>query len=647
MKQNINENNPFGGALNLAGLKRFVIGPPFPSSRELHERLDKIRALAVFASDPISSNAYATEAIMSILILLGSVALSLTMPIAIGIAVLVLLVVFSYIQTILHYPEGGGAYTVAKDNLGTLPSLLAGGALLTDYVLTVSVSVSAGIRAITSAFPEYHDYRVLLALAAILLITWANLRGVRESGTLFAFPTYAFVGGVLVVVGLGLVRYFGLLGAEPMVSPAHFVEPAGPATSLLFLWLVLRAFAAGCTALTGIEAISNGTQAFKPPVSINAAKTMVTMGIIAMALFIGISFLATHLNLVPNERDSILSQMTRTVTGGGFLYYWVQLFTMLILILAANTGYQDFPRLSSFLAKDGFLPRWLQNRGDRLVYSYGIIVLAIVASAIVVVFDADEIAMLPLYALGVMLSFTLSQAGMVRLMGKVGRVPAGEEVHTGATIIHYEKGWWWKRAVNAVGATATFIVLLVLLATKFLEGAWIIVVAVVLLIWLFRSVKTHYNHVAESLRMRHVSEADLLGVADIVVVPIADIHRGTVRALRYARRISDHVRAVTVATSPEARARVEERWQTFAEFTEGVELVIIEYDFRDLLTPLVDYIEHVNLVEFPDQLTTVVIPEFVPRAVPAYLLHNQTANFLRFRLRGSPDIVVIDVPYHI
>jgi amino acid transporter len=653
MKQEVKENRLSPGqlkqwpALSLTTLKRFLIGPPFPSSRELHERLDKIRALAVFASDPISSNAYATEAIMAILILLGSGALTLTMPIALGIAVLVLLVVFSYIQTILHYPEGGGAYTVAKDNLGTLPSLLAAAALLTDYILTVSVSVSAGIRAITSAFPEYHDYRVLLALGAILIITWANLRGVRESGTIFTFPTYAFVGGVLVVIGLGLVRYFGLFGAAPMVSPAHLVEPVQPASQLLFIWLVLRAFAAGCTALTGIEAISNGTQAFKPPVSRNAAKTMVAMGVIAMSLFIGISFLATHLNLVPNERDSILSQMTRTVSGSGFLYYWVQLFTMLILVLAANTGYQDFPRLSSFLAKDGFLPRWLQNRGDRLVYSYGIMVLAVVASTIVIVFEADEIAMLPLYALGVMLSFTLSQAGMVQLMGKIAKVPPGEELHTLATIIHFEKGWWWKRVVNFVGAVATFIVLIVLLVTKFLEGAWIVVVAVGLLIWLFRSVKAHYNHVAESLRMRHVTPADLLSVADIAVVPIADIHRGTVRALRYARRISHHVRAVSVATSPEAKAQLEERWKSFAEFTAGIELEIIEYDFRDLLTPLVDYIEHVNKVEFPDRLTTVVIPEFVPRSVPASLLHNQTANFLRFRLRGSPDIVVIDVPYHI
>lgn len=653
MARNVEENRfsqshlgqwPVG---NSSTLKRWLIGQPFPTSKELHERLDKVRALAVFASDPISSNAYATEAIMSILILLGSSALALTMPIALGIAILVLLVVFSYIQTILHYPEGGGAYTVAKDNLGMMPSLLAAAALLTDYVLTVSVSVSAGIRAITSAFPEYHDYRVLLALAAILIITWANLRGVRESGTIFAFPTYAFVGGVLVVIGLGLIRYFGLLGATPLSSPAPTIEAVGPVTGLAYVWLLLRAFAGGCTALTGIEAISNGTQAFKPPESKNAAKTMVVMGVMAMSLFIGITFLATHLNLVPHERDSILSQMTRTVTGGGFLYYWVQLFTMLILILAANTGYQDFPRLSSFLAKDGFLPRWIQNRGDRLVYSYGIILLAVIASLIVIVFQADEIHMLPLYALGVMLSFTLSQAGMVRLMGKVAKVPPGEEVHTGATTIHYERGWWWKRALNAVGALTTFIVLMVLVATKFLEGAWIVVLAIILLIWLFRSIKAHYIHVAESLRIRHFSPADTLEVADVVIVPIADIHRGTLRALKYARRLSPHVRAVSIATSPEVKQRLEDRWQQYAGFTEGIELKVIEYDFRDILTPLVSYIEHVNHVEYPNQLTTVVISEFVPGDIGAHLLHNQTANFLRFRLRNSPEIVVIDVPYHI
>jgi amino acid transporter len=631
--------------MSYTDIKRVLIGAPFPTSAELHERLDKVRALAVFASDPISSNAYATEAIMGVLILLGSGALAMTLPIALGIALLVLMVIFSYSQTILHYPEGGGAYTVAKDNLGTLPSLFAAGALLTDYVLTVSVSVSAGIRALTSAFPALFDYRIALALAAIVILTWVNLRGVRESGTVFALPTYAFVGGVLVVVVIGLARYFGLPGMAPLQQHELHIAPVNTVTGFAYLWLLMRAFAGGCTALTGIEAISNGVQAFKPPEALNAVKTMVWMGVMAMSLFLGISFLATHLAIVPSEEDSVLSQMTRLVTGGGFMYYWVQFFTMMILVLAANTGYQDFPRLSSFLAADGFLPRWMQNRGDRLVYSSGIVVLAVLSSIIVVIFRADEIAMLPLYALGVMLSFTLSQAGMVRLMGKVSQVPPGEAVHTHATTIHYEPGWWWKRGVNTVGAITTGIVFIVLVATKFVEGAWIIAIAIPLIVLMLRSIHTHYAHVAEALRTTSLSPSDLHPIADVAIVPIADVHRGTLRALKYARRISSHVRAVCVSTSPEQRARIERRWGRFPEVTEGIDLIFIDYDYRDVLEPLVNYISHANNVEFADQLTTVVIPEFVSSTLPAQLLHNQTANILRMRLRTEEDLVIIDVPY--
>lgn len=631
--------------MNYSDIKRVMIGAPFPSSAEMHERLDKLRALAVFASDPISSNAYATESIMGVLIIMGSGALAMTMPIAIGIAMLILLVIFSYIQTILHYPGGGGAYTVAKDNLGTLPSLFAAGALLTDYILTVSVSVSAGIRALTSAFPFLFDYRVELAVAAIILLTWVNLRGVRESGTVFAVPTYAFVGGVLLVIVIGLIRYFGLFGAVPLTPHALHIETVHNYTGFAFIWLLLRAFAGGCTALTGIEAISNGVQAFKPPEPINANKTMVWMGVMAMALFMGISFLATHLSIVPTETDSVLSQMTRLITGNGFIYYWVQFFTMMILVLAANTGYQDFPRLSSFLARDGFLPRWMQNRGDRLVYSSGIVVLAVLASIIVIVFGADEIAMLPLYALGVMMSFTLSQAGMVRLMGKVSRIKPGEALHTKATIVHYEAGWWWKRGLNAIGAVTTGVVFIVLVATKFVDGAWIIAIAIPLLVLFLQSIHRHYAHVAEALRTKNLSPSDLHEIADVAIVPIADVHRGTLRALKYAKRISTNVRAVCIITSPEQKERIARRWARFPDVTSGVQLVCIDYDYRDVLEPLVDYISYANNVEFCDQLTTVVIPEFVSASFPAQLLHNQTANILRMRLRTLEDLVVIDVPY--
>lgn len=635
-------------AINMNDFKRVLIGKPFPTSQEIHERLDKVRGLAVFASDPISSNAYATEAIMGVLIVLGSSALSLTLPLAMGVAALVLMVIFSYIQTILHYPDGGGAYTVAKDNLGRIPSLLAAGALLTDYILTVSVSVSAGVRAVTSAVPEAYDYRVAIALIAIALITWINLRGVRESGTIFAFPTYAFVIGVLVTIVVGLVRHFQILGAAPLPLHEEFIQPAETFTGFAYIWLLLRAFAGGCTALTGIEAISNGVKAFKPPESKNAAMTMVAMGVIAMSLFLGITFLATHMQIVPVEHgESVLSQMTRQISGGGILYYWVQIFTALILFLAANTGYQDFPRLSSFLAKDGFLPRWMQNRGDRLVYSSGILVLMVISALIVIVFQANEIAMLPLYALGVMLSFTLSQTGMSRLMSKVGKLKPGESAHTGVTTIHYESGWRWKKAVNTLGAITTGVVFVILVATKFVDGAWIVVLAIPLLVFMFYKIHEHYTTVAHALTTEEFCEEDLLEVANVVIVPIADVHRGTLRALQYAKRIGDDVRAICVATTPQVHERIESRWARFPELTEGIELVIIDYDYRDILTPIVNYIDNVNREEFKKQLITIVIPEFVPANRGATILHNQTANILRSRLHAQEDVVVIDVPYHI
>lgn len=635
-----------GAAVKRSRLKRLLFGQPFPNRAEVHERLDKVRGLAIFASDPISSNAYATEAIMTVLLLLGTGAIVFTLPIGLAVAGLVLLVVFSYIQTIQHYPDGGGAYTVTKDNLGKIPSLFAAAALLTDYVLTVAVSVSAGIRAITSAFPELFDYRLLLALLAILLLTWINLRGVRESGTLFAFPTYAFVGGVLLVIIIGVIREFGLFGVAPIDIPP-VDKTIKPVSTLLMIWIILRAFSAGTTALTGIEAISNGIPAFKPPESRNAAITMVAMAACAMSLFVGISFLGTSLHLIPTEEESILSQLTRTVTGTGVIYYWVQLFTTLILILAANTGYQDFPRLSSFLAKDGFMPRWMQNRGDRLVFNGGILTLAILASLIVIAFQADEIAMLPLYALGVMLSFTLSQFGMVRLMGKVGQLKPGESTHTMVTKIHHEKGWWWKRAVNFVGGTTTLIVLVVLTATKFLDGAWVILLAVPLLVLLFRAINKHYQSIAEALTTRDLTVEQLNEIAEVAIVPIADVHRGTLRALRYAQRIANDVRAVCIITDEATRERLERRWERFPEITSSIKLVVIEYEYRDILAPLVEYIEEVNNTDFPGKLVSVVVPEFVSESGVWNLMHNQTANLLRLRLRGYKDVVVIDVPYHV
>lgn len=612
-----------------------------------HERLDNFRGLAIFASDTVSSNAYATEAIMSVVILLGSGALYLTMPIGLGVALLIFLVIASYIQTIMHYPDGGGSYTVAKDNLGVIPSLFAAASLLTDYVLTVAVSISAGVRAVTSAFPELHEYRIMIALGAIFLITWINLRGVRESGTVFALPTYSFVVSVLIVIILGMLRYFGLFGLTPMAISTEVVAPSVSPIGFAYIWLLLRAFSGGCTALTGIEAISNGVKAFKPPEARNAVITMVLMGVLAMSLFIGILFLSTHMGLVPNEADSILSQMTRRITNGGFLYFWVQISTFFILFLAANTGYQDFPRLSSYLANDSFLPRWLSRRGSRLVYSSGILMLAALASILVIIFRADEIAMLPLYAIGVMLSFSFSQAGMFHLMGRIAHLKPGQTIKTMVTTIHYESNSAPKRLMNAVGATVTFLVFIILMATKFLDGAWIVAILIPFLVVIFYSIRRHYKRVADALSTQNLKDENLSDISNVVLVPIKDIHRGSLQALKYALRLSLDVRALVVVTSEEMKARLLERWERFPSVTGKIKLVLIDYDFRDVLTPLIEYIEEVNNTEFKEKITTVVVPEFISEDRMARVLHNQTAKTLQQQLRKYRDIVIINVPYHI
>lgn len=634
-------------ALNI---KRILFGKPLPTSRALHERLDKIRGLAVFASDPISSNAYATEAILATLIVLGTGALQLALPIAIVIAILVMLVIFSYNQTIMHYPMGGGAYMVAKDNLGTLPSLLAAAPLLTSYVLTVSVSVAAGVKALASAFPEatyFHDHRVYIGIVFITIITWLNLRGVRESGTIFALPTYAFVVGVLLVIVIGLVRFFGLFGAPPLpITPVEEV-PTQQISTAAFVWLVLRAFAAGCTALTGIEAISDGVQAFREPSARNAVTTMRAMGIMAMSLFIGISFLATQMNIVPRENESVLSQMTRGIVGSGPIYIWVQAFTMLILILAANTAYQDFLRLSAFLAQDRFLPRWMTQVGDRLVYSTGIGALAILSVIVLAIFDGDELRLLPLYAIGVFVSFTLSQFGMVRLWGKIAKLQPGEQLNTGVTILHYEPNWHWKRIPSLVGGIITGIVLIILAITKFAEGAWIVIVAQPLMILLFLSIKKHYDHVARNLSLKNLAPRNLRNPADVAIVPIGDVHRASLRAIKYALKFSQDVRVVKVVGSEKEAEETRQRWERWTEVVDGARLIFLRTEYRNFLTPLVDYIRKVNREEFPGQLVTVVIPEFVPDSTIAHLLHNQSASLLRVLLRGEEDIVVIDVPYHL
>jgi amino acid transporter len=617
----------------LTRVRHALIGTPLPSAGILHERLNKIQALAVFSSDALSSVAYATEEILLVLVVAGTVALNLSLPIAIAIVTLLAIVASSYYQTIHGYPSGGGAYIVAYDNLGIWPGLTAASALLIDYVLTVAVSITAGIAAITSAFPVLIPYRVEICLLAIVLIAWANLRGVRESGTLFAIPTYGFLLVFLTLISVGLVRWFsGTLPHDLAPAPAG----SGEGAAALTLFLILRAFASGCTALTGVEAISNGIPAFRKPEANNAGKTLIAMAILLGIMFMGISFLANSLAVVPVENETVVSQIGRLVFGGGPLYLALQVATTLILILAANTSFADFPRLSAILARDRYLPRQLTNLGDRLVFANGIITLAFLASVLVIVFGGLTHRLIPLYAVGVFLSFTLSQAGMVRHWHRL-RGP----------------GWRWKLVVNGLGAVTTGVVLAIVVATKFLHGAWIVILLIPLFVSMFRAVNRHYKAVAQQLSLEGLKPEAWKGLASRrrhkVIVPLSGVHRGTLKALRFARSLSKDVTAVVVDVDPPVTARVRERWPTWGQ---NVPLVVLDSPFRSTVGPLLAYLDEADRHEPERGLAVVVLPEFVPARWWHQLLHNQTAQAIKRALlyrRGETgkDHVIIDVPYHL
>jgi amino acid transporter len=589
-----------------------------PLAQARHERLSKPLALAVFASDPLSSVAYATEAILLVLILAGSAALSYSMPIALGIATLLAVVVISYRQTVAAYPQGGGAYLVAKDNLGVLPALVAAAALLVDYVLTVAVSVVAGIAALTSAVPGLHAYRVVLSILAVVGIALGNLRGVRESGRLFAAPTYFFVVSILGMVGYGLVgTFFDWLPEAPY-------EPHPPGLEGLGLFLLLRSYAAGCTALTGVEAVSNGVQALRPPEGRNAQTVMTALGVISITMFLGITYLAFDFGIIPGGEETVVSKIARRVFGAGVLYYAVQTATLLILVLAANTSYADFPRLSSILARDRFVPRQFANQGDRLVFSNGILVLSGFAVVLIVVFAGDTQALLPLYAVGVFMSFTLSQTGMVRRWLRLR-----------------EAGWQWRVWLNGIGAVVTGVVLVTLAVTKFVEGAWIVVLVIPILAAIFVVMHRHYEEVASELSLDGMKPPPEF--QHTVLVLVGDVHRGVVRAVQYARTLAPEaaVRAVLVETDPARTARVEEKW---AKWGFGVPLVVLTSPYRSLLRPLLDYIDQIH-ARGDDQMVTIVLPEFLPRRWWQHVLHNQTALLVKGALLFRPNIVVADVPY--
>jgi len=605
-------------------LKRFLLGQSLPTSAHAEERLSNAAALAVLSSDALSSVAYATEEILLVLVVAGSGALGLSLPISIAIIVLLAVVVLSYRQTIRAYPQGGGSYIVARENLGIYPGLVAGGSLMIDYILTVTVSISAGTAALTSAVPILRPLTVELCLIFIFLLMLANLRGVRESGKLFMVPTYAFIACIFALIGIGLYQK-----ATGHISQIY---PTIPARESLSLFFILRAFSAGCTALTGVEAISDGVLAFKQPEWKNARLTLLYLGVILGTMFIGISYLAGLYHIVPEPGQTVVSLLGRQILGNGPFYYFIQITTLLVLLLAANTSFADFPRLCYFLARDGFLPRQLSLLGERLVYSNGIILLSASAAILVIIFRGEVNAVIPLYAVGVFTSFTLSQAGMVRRWFK-----------------ERTAGWRASAVMNGLGAIATLVVLGVIVSTKFTGGAWMVVVAVPLLVNLFLAINRHYKWVAQRLSIQdlaprgYIPRAKAENITHPAVVVIGQLNRGTVEALDYARSIADEIVAIHVDVGSTDRDKLQKRWQ---QLESDIPLVIVESPYREVVAPIVDFI-HEFEERHPEVLSTVIIPAFVPRKWWESFLHNQTAFFLKAALRAKKSRVVTTVRYYL
>ena len=601
-----------------------AVGPPLPTQRLESERLNKIRALAAFSPDALSSIAYANQEIFLGLAMAGAVGLMFSWPIAVAIAFLLGVLALSYSQTLWAYPGGGGSYTVAKENLGAPLGLIAAGALLIDYVLTAAVSLTAGVAAIASAFPGLWPYRVELALLLLLLITLANLRGLRESGTLVSVPVYLF-----------LATFFAMLlwGAFVAVRDGPGIWPPTLTAAVpLSTTLILHTFAAGCTALTGIEAISNGITAFRQPVSKNANQTLWIMALLMGALFLGSIGLTQYLAVFPQGEETILSALARRLFDGTPFYFLVQGATLLVLAVAANTSFAGFPRVASVLAQDRYLPHQFAHLGDRLVYSNGMLLLAGLTAILILVFAGDSHALIPLFAVGVFLAFTLSQAGMV--------------VHW---VRQKERAWIPKAAANGLGALVTTVTFLVVAISKFREGAWIVLFLIPALAGLFYSVHRHYQEVSRELTLRGLPPSLRPLPEPRVVLPISGVHRGVIEALRYAETLSDDVSAVYVETEPGAGERVRKEWDHWAG---DVPLVIVPSPYRSIIGPLLDYLDRTDQEHNDGQAATVILPEFVPAKGWQVLLHNQTAWLLKLALlyrrrRGGRPRAVIDIPYYL
>jgi amino acid transporter len=623
-------------------LRSWLIGRPLSTADAAHQTIGKRVGLAVFASDALSSTAYATQEILVILAAAGTLAFGYVFPISIAIVILLVIVTISYEQTIHTYPDGGGAYIVSRDNLGEFSALIAGAALLTDYILTVSVSIAAGVAQLASAFPDLYSYRVPLAVAFIFLIMLMNLRGVKESGTAFAIPTYFFIFMMLTMVIFGMWRVItGSLGV--LVDPPE-IEAHGILT-VITPFLLLHAFSSGTAALTGIEAISNGITAFKEPRSKNAGITLIWMAVILSSFFLGISYLARSIQAVPSETETVISQLARTVFDGrGTFYLLLISATTVILIMAANTAFADFPRLGALIAKDGFLPRQMAYRGSRLVYSRGIVALAVISSLLIVLYNASVSRLIPLYAIGVFLSFTLSQGGMAVRWWKSGRLKDGETKQEKGSVLHYEKSWLLKMFINGFGAICTAIVMMVFAITKFYDGAYLVLILIPILIAAFWLIHRHYKKLAKNLSLENFGVIPPQTIRHRVIMPVSGVHQGTLSALRYARMLSDDVTAVHITIEPDDAEKVRKKWETWGE---GVRLVMLDSPYRLFIEPLLEYIADISDQRQPGETITVVVPEFVSENKVTGMLHTNTANILREQLKLQHGIVITNVPYHV
>ncbi|MGE5138458.1 MAG: APC family permease [Rudaea sp.] len=614
-------------------VKGLLIGSPLASAQEVHERLTKVKALAVFGSDAISSSAYATEAALVILMAAGNGALSIAFYCALAISVLLMIVAFSYRQTVVAYPHGGGSYNVSRENLGQLPGLVAASALLLDYILTVAVSIVAGAANVTSALvasgfgPQIQSIDALLSPVAsvdvivslffIFLITVGNLRGIRESGSIFMVPSYLYIFTLFALLGAGFFQW--VTGSLHPAAP----PPNLPVTEGIGVWLILRAFSAGAVAMSGTEAISNGVPAFQPPESKNAATTLTVMATLLTVFFLGISFLATRMGLVPNPNETIISQIALSVFGIGIPYYVFQIATMGVLVIAANTAFADFPRLSSVLARDNFMPHQFAFRGDRLAFSTGIVALGLIAAILVVVFEAKVDALIHLYAVGVFLAFTMSQTGMV---------------------IHWRRlktaGWKRSALVNGTGAVLSAIILLIVAVTKFALGAWIVIVLIPVIVGFFLLIHAHYVRVAEQLRIMP-EQLPPDHIDQIVLVPIDDVNYASLRAIAFARSLSREPVVLHISTDAERTQRVKQKMERYAP---DCRLIVVESPYRAFVGPLMRYIDAVH-GQKADAFVTIVLPEFIPAHWWEGFLHNRTANGLRKAFEQHPNVAVVLVPY--